>query len=134
MKPATATQPRTRQGELGQFLTAEPVAELMASMFGTLPKTVRLLDAGAGAGALTQAFVTRICEGNDGVEAIEVSLYELDLKIIEPLAVTMKECQRRCKLAGVRFKSTIHPSDFIQDMSARLVRGLFGGKAAFNCS
>ena len=127
MKPATASQPRIRQGELGQFLTAEPVAEFMASMFGTLPKTVRLLDAGAGAGALTQAFVSRICEGNDEVEAIEVSLYELDLKIIDPLAVAMRECQRRCTQVGIRFKSTIHPTDFIQDMSARLVRGMFGG-------
>ncbi len=127
MKPATAAQPRIRQGELGQFLTAEPVAEFMASMFGTLPKTVRLLDAGAGAGALTQAFVSRICEGNDEVEAIEVSLYELDLKIIDPLAAAMRECQRRCTQVGIRFKSTIHPTDFIQDMSARLVRGMFVG-------
>lgn len=59
MKPVAITRPRNRQEELGQFLTAKPVAEFMASMFGPLPKTIRLLDAGAGSGALTAAFVFR---------------------------------------------------------------------------
>lgn len=50
---AAAESPtRRRQGELGQFLTPAPVADLMASLLGRLPTAVRLLDAGAGAGAL----------------------------------------------------------------------------------
>ena len=52
MKLVAMENPRTRQEELGQFLTATPVADFMASMFDPLPRTVRLLDAGAGAHSL----------------------------------------------------------------------------------
>lgn len=33
--------PKSRKEELGQFLTAAPVASFMASMFGPLPRTVK---------------------------------------------------------------------------------------------
>ena len=52
MKLAAIENPRSRQEQLGQFLTATPVADFMASMFGPLPRTVRLLDAGAVAHCL----------------------------------------------------------------------------------
>ena len=117
---------RCQREELGQFLTPSPVAQFMASMFGRMPKTVRLLDAGAGAGALTSAFVARCCEMRDGVGAIEVALYELDAEILDALSVTMRGCERRCSNAGIRFAFTIHSADFIQEMSARLAGNLFG--------
>jgi adenine-specific DNA-methyltransferase len=117
---------RERKGELGQFFTASPVADFMASMFGPLPTTVRLLDAGAGAGALTLAFVSRCCEMRDGVRAIKATLYELDAEILDALAATMRECERRCCDAGIRFTFTIYSADFIQEMSSRLAGDLFG--------
>jgi adenine-specific DNA-methyltransferase len=126
MKAAAIENPRSRQEELGQFLTASPVAEFMASMFGPLPKTVRLLDAGAGAGALTAAFVSRLCQGNEGVRAVEASLYELDPEILDALSATMQECEDRSAEAGIRFSFTIHSADFIQEMSSRLAGDLFG--------
>ncbi len=126
MKLAAIENPRSRQEELGQFLTATPVADFMASMFGPLPKTVRLLDAGAGAGSLTAAFVARCCEKRDGVRAIEATLYELDGEILNALSATMRDCERQCADAGVRFTFTIHPADFIQEMSTRLAGDLFG--------
>ncbi len=49
MRLVATANPNERHEELGQFLTASPVAGFMASMFGPLPRTVRLLDAGAGA-------------------------------------------------------------------------------------
>jgi adenine-specific DNA-methyltransferase len=122
---ATAS-PRGRQEELGQFLTAAPVAGFMASMFGALPTVVRLLDAGAGAGALTTAFVSRVCGSNEGVRAIEATLYEIDPEILDSLASAMCECQRLCRAAGIRFTFTIRPTDFIQEMAERLSAGLFG--------
>ena len=79
MSIAALSAPRQRQGELGQFLTPAPVAVFMASLFGPLPQVVRLLDAGAGAGALTKHFVTRLCQKKDGVSAVEATLYELSL-------------------------------------------------------
>ena len=126
MKIAAAANPRERQEELGQFLTASPVADFMASMFGPFPRTVRLLDAGAGAGALTSAFVSRCCQKRDGVRAIEATLYELDDEILEALAATMRECESRCSDGGIRFTFTIHSADFIQEMSASLAGDLFG--------
>ena len=41
MKLAASENPRSRQEELGQFLTATPVADFMASMFGPLPGATR---------------------------------------------------------------------------------------------
>ena len=64
----TKTDSRTRQEELGQFLTARPVADFMASMFGPLPSVVRLLDTGAVAGTLTAAFVARLYKRDEGVQ------------------------------------------------------------------
>lgn len=126
MQIAATTNPRKRREELGQFLTPSPVANLMASMFDPLPRNVRLLDAGAGAGALTLAFVSRCCEKRDGVCMIDATLYELDSEILDALAVTMAECECRCMEAGIRFSFTIHAADFIQEMSARLAGDLFG--------
>ncbi len=126
MTLAAIENPRSRQEELGQFLTATPVADFMASMFGALPRTVRLLDAGAGAGSLTAAFVSRCCEKREGVRAIESTLYELDGEILDALAETMRECQQLCAGAGIRFTFTILSADFIQEMSVRLAGDLFG--------
>lgn len=117
--------PRSRQEELGQFLTPTPVAEFMASMFGPLPRTVRLLDAGAGAGSLTAAFVSRCCKNNLGIHAIEATLYELDDTILDSLVATMHECEQLCSDASIQFTFNIHSADFIQEMSARLSDSLF---------
>ncbi len=95
-------------------------------MFGLLPKSVRLLDAGAGTGSLTAAFVSRCCEKRDGVRAIAATLYELDSAILESLGATMRECEAVCAEAGIRFTFTIHHADFIQEMSACLAGDLFG--------
>jgi adenine-specific DNA-methyltransferase len=119
---------RKRQGELGQFLTPAPVADFMASLFGPLPNVLRLLDAGAGAGSLTFAFVSRLCERNDGVRTLEATLHEIDPLIQDALSEKMQDCQRICAEAGIQFSFTIHASDFIQEKSAQLVDSLFGTK------
>ena len=41
LKLAAIENPRSRQEELGQFLTATPVADFMASMFGPRPRATR---------------------------------------------------------------------------------------------
>ncbi len=126
MNLATIEHARSRQEELGQFLTPAPVADFMASLFGPLPGVVRLLDAGAGAGALTSAFVARLCSENHGVRSLEVTLNELDPLILAKLSANLRTCQDRCTEAGIRFTYTIHESDFIQETSARLSDSLFG--------
>lgn len=120
MATAIKANPRERQQELGQFLSSSSVADFMASMFGPLPKAVRLLDAGAGAGALTSAFVSRCCKKADGVKIITATLFEIDPEILANLSETMRDCEQRCSDAGIRFTFTIYTQDFIQEMSACL--------------
>lgn len=119
---------RKHKAELGQFLTPTPVADFMASLFEPLPEVVRFLDAGAGTGALTEAFVSRLCKRSDGIHAVEATLYEIDPNILDALSVTMRKCQRVCALAGIRFSFAIHEADFIQEMSASLEGDFFGSK------
>jgi adenine-specific DNA-methyltransferase len=107
---------RRRQGELGQFLTPAPVADFMASLFRPLPSTVRLLDAGAGAGALTTALLSRLCEKKSVVRTVEATLYEIDPLIQDALLEKMRDCQRICARAGIQFTFSIHADDFIQEM------------------
>jgi len=77
--------PRTAQkhkSELGQFMTPSSVARFMAGMFppSTL-HTCRLLDAGAGVGALSCAFLDRWVAGGFGFKAVEATAYEVDEKL-----------------------------------------------------
>ena len=94
MSIAAITVLRQRQGELGQFFTPGPVAAFMASLFGPLPQVVRLLDAGAGAGSLTSAFVSRLCEKQGDVRAVEATLYEVDPLLQNALSEAMLDSQR----------------------------------------
>ncbi len=130
MKTGSLVKARSQKEKLGQFLTASHVADFMASMFGSLPKTVRLLDAGAGAGALTKAFVSRCCEGYDGVRTIEATLYEIDSGILDELYSVMCGCERACGDAGIRFTFNVQSVDFIQEVSTRITGGLFGQGAS----
>lgn len=68
-----------RKAEFGQFMTPSSVARFMASLFppSTLP-TCRLLDAGAGVGALSCAFLDRWTAGGFGFESVEATAYEID--------------------------------------------------------
>lgn len=116
---------RRRREELGQFLTRSSVADFMASMFEPLPKEVRLLDAGAGAGSLTVAFVSQCCKAHTNVRCIEATLYELDTLILDALENNMLLCASICAKAGIRFRFTIHAIDFVQEISARLTDDLF---------
>ena len=125
---------RERRNELGQFLTSTRIADFMASMFDQLPRSVRLLDAGAGAGALTLAFVCQVCAKMDCVDSIEATLYEIDPEIRNELSATMRECRRMCDRAGIRFSFTVYSTDFIREISARLTDQLFGSPPAFNAA
>jgi adenine-specific DNA-methyltransferase len=51
-----------KRSEMGQFLTSVPIARFMASLFDSVGYSqIRLLDAGAGVGSLTAAFVEEFC-------------------------------------------------------------------------
>jgi hypothetical protein len=60
LKEISEPTPKSQPSQLGQYMTPATIATFMAAMFeGQLPATVRLLDAGAGRGVLTGAFIAR---------------------------------------------------------------------------
>lgn len=68
-----------RKSELGQFMTPSSIARFMASLFSA--KTMhscRLLDPGAGVGALSCAFLDRVTTGSLNFQRVEVSAFEID--------------------------------------------------------
>jgi len=80
-----------RKAELGQYMTPAPVARFMASMFPpSTRQDCRLLDAGAGAGALTSAFLNRwVIDDRFAFEKAEVEAYEIDTSLRAQLESTL---------------------------------------------
>ncbi len=111
--------PRTaqkRKAELGQFMTPASVARFMASLFppSTL-QTCRLLDAGAGVGALSCAFLHRWTEGGFAFVEVEATAYEIDAELRKHLA------QHLAGYQGVRSK--ILAEDYIEHATAEGLQG-----------
>ena len=68
-----------RKSELGQFMTPSSIARFMADMFPpSTMQTCRLLDAGAGVGALSCAFLDRWAVGGFRFKSVEATAYEID--------------------------------------------------------
>ncbi|MEQ8746338.1 Eco57I restriction-modification methylase domain-containing protein [Pyruvatibacter sp.] len=103
---------KTRE-ELGQFLTPESIARDMATMFGQLPQDVVLLDAGAGVGSLTAAFVSEALSRDEPPRSITVTSFEVDEGLAQLLAETLERCREACEGAGVRFASKVVCDDYI---------------------
>lgn len=102
-----------RQRELGQFFTPAPIADFMAAMFSAKLRDVNLLDAGAGAGALSAAVVRRYCAQVTKPVSITITAYELDSDVVPRLRQTLADCARVCEAAGIHFAATLHNGDFI---------------------
>lgn len=113
---------KEKRHELGQFLTPAATARFMASLFDKHPTDVRLLDAGAGAGALSAAFVKRSCIASRKPRSISVLAYEADSEIIPRLDETFAECADACAEAGIVFCTEIVAGDFIEAVLP-LIRG-----------
>lgn len=93
-KQVSASTSRKDKSALGQFLTPSSVAQFMASLFpsdGAYP--CRLLDAGAGVGALSAAFLDRCREGSLSFPSVELSAYEIDERLHDPLLEHLSQYQ-----------------------------------------
>lgn len=118
---------------LGQFMTPPPVAEFMAELFGDLPEEVRLLDAGAGRGSLTAAFVREACSRSAPPRRIRATAFEVDGSLIPDLRATMDQCASVCAAAGVAFESEVIHGDYILCSADALGDGR-GLPASFDCA
>lgn len=75
---------------LGQFMTPLSTARFMASLFhGDDREECRLLDAGAGLGALSCAFLDRWHQGGFGFKRVEAQAFELDDALIPHLEASL---------------------------------------------
>lgn len=77
---------KAHKSKLGQFMTPGHTARFMASLFSpSLGGACRLLDAGAGMGALSCAFLDRWQAGELDFSAVDVTAYEVDAFLAEHL-------------------------------------------------
>ncbi len=114
-----------QQKDLGQFLTPPHVADLMAEMFRQHSSRIRLLDAGAGMGILSAAFVRRQLIKKIPPKQIEVTAYEIDRALIGGIEETYERCRVACQSKGVQFSATICNADFIAEGAEMLRRDFF---------
>lgn len=112
--------PETK-GILGQFMTPSCVAEFMAGLFTRwdLPE-VRLLDAGAGVGSLTAAFLeTWITRGRRRDRA-KVTAYELDPIMGGFLKETLAHYRDSAQARGRFLTTEIVSQDFIAQATQQI--------------
>jgi adenine-specific DNA-methyltransferase len=67
-----------KKSQLGQYLTPATTASFMAGLFPDSSGECRLLDAGAGIGSLSSAFLERCSTGNLNFQSIRLKAYEID--------------------------------------------------------
>lgn len=114
-RDATRLLDTKKRSDMGQFLTPTPVARFMASLFKDKVTTnICLLDAGAGIGSLTAAFVEEFCRREHKPDCIRFTAYELDPLLFEYLNTTLTECQRTCDRSSVNFCGEMLKGDFIR--------------------
>jgi adenine-specific DNA-methyltransferase len=119
---------------MGQFMTPALVARFMAALFKKQDLgEIRLLDAGAGIGSLTAAFVETICKRKARLSQVNTTTYELDPVLVEYLASILEECRQACRNAGVEFTSEIRQEDFIKAVSKLLGADLFQDASEKRC-
>ena len=120
-----ATLDPMRRSTLGQFFTPPTTARLMASMTASLRDRIRFLDAGAGIGALTAAWIAEICRRSVRPKEVVLTAYEVDATLLPALRRTMTACEQACAAVGVVCKWELREGDFIESVVQELDVGLF---------
>lgn len=115
-----------QKGVNGQFMTPAIIARAMADLFSPFSsESVRLLDPGAGSGALLSAFLDRLAGTDSPPSHIEVIAYETDEYLLGELAKTASVATRRFKNLGLKLDFHIHREDFILGAVSALQPDMF---------
>ncbi len=109
----------------GQFMTPMNIACLMAEMFNAFPSTLRVLDAGAGTGSLTAAFVKECCSRIEKPDSVHCTAFELNDVLVRYLEETLRDCGTIAKQSDISFVSDLRHKDFIKTAVDSLSNGLF---------
>lgn len=105
-----------RQAQLAQYFTPPTIAQFMASLFtvGVDEKCI-LLDAGAGRGSLTQAFLDRWVSGELEFTSVRVDAFEIDETLCVSLGQALTQYEDAPGLAAYT-----HNADFINVAADKL--------------
>ncbi|MBD2483954.1 Eco57I restriction-modification methylase domain-containing protein [Planktothrix sp. FACHB-1365] len=117
---------KVKQQKWGQFFTPFPVADLMARMFQNLNlPEISLLDAGAGMGSLSAAFVSIVCQQPKPPDSLRIIAYEIDPSLKEYLKQTLELCTQQCESYKISLHWEIRTLDFIEEGVNQLQPNLF---------
>lgn len=100
----------------GQFFTPWSVAAYMAGLLRLPGGSIRLLDPGAGAGALTVAVCQRLLRERPTAH-LHADLFETDEDVLPHLGRSLSACQEALAASGGRMTFTVHSSDFVDTMA-----------------
>jgi adenine-specific DNA-methyltransferase len=104
-----------KRSQLGQFLTPASIARFMARQFNNLSGHISLLDAGAGVGALSAAFVEQLLVSNNPVESCFITAYEIEPSFIPCLKQRLTECCAALEYKGIKSGYCLYEKNFIED-------------------
>lgn len=131
----TLQSKRSARAALGQFLTPAAIATLLASFSRRRGGHLRFLDAGAGVGVLTAAWVAQVVHERAAPEVIDVTAFEIDENLKGGLHRVLDACRKTCGAAGIRFSHSIRTEDFIEASVGALSGGLFAAEIGpFDCA
>lgn len=120
-----ASSPDARKAK-GQVFTPAEVASYMSRLLGELPRSMRLLDPGAGVGTLTAAVCQRVLELRYP-SCLNVCLFESDDSVVPYLKQNLQRCERVLRDAGHSLTYEIIDDDFLHySRQFRPQRELFG--------
>jgi len=97
----------------GQFFTPPSICRFMARLMTFPDGEFRLLDPGAGVGALTAAVCGEFCRLKSS-RRLEVHLFENDPRAVDLLAENLRLCRRAVESAGHTMEYFIHATDFVE--------------------
>lgn len=112
-----------KKSQFGQFFTPAKTAAFMVSLFPDATGSCRLLDAGAGIGSLSDAFLERWRCGGFHFQQVALDAIEIDNTLHLYLRETLEKYNARSN-----FAATIRGEDFILAATASLAGGLFAQK------
>lgn len=122
---ATSKLNPQHRSKLGQFFTPIAIAQLMAAMFQQPKASIRLLDAGAGVGSLSAAFLAQALKWEVTPKDISMTFYEIEPLLIDYLKETIAALQHTCEQQNIKFSTNIYHQDFIKAGVDLLTGGLF---------
>jgi adenine-specific DNA-methyltransferase len=113
------------RSHMGQFLTPPSVAAFLASMFESAEGDVRLLDFGAGVGALTAAFVQEVLGREQKPHSLHLTAWEIEKEFIGGLERVLEECAEAGRAMGVPTSYELKHGDMLKEGVTLVEEDLF---------